>query len=59
MYSAQATNGLGVTDGSGTINPAALNSSGKLSPISPCYAILRDAMRCVVARCAVIGTRRG
>jgi hypothetical protein len=31
MYSAQATNGLGVTDGSGTINPAALNSSGKIS----------------------------
>jgi len=31
MYSAQATNGLGVTDGSGTINPAALNSSGALA----------------------------
>ncbi len=26
MYSAQTANGLGVTDGSGTINPAALNS---------------------------------
>jgi hypothetical protein len=26
MYSAQTSNGLGVTDGSGTINPAALNS---------------------------------
>ncbi|KAF4632457.1 hypothetical protein G7Y89_g5667 [Cudoniella acicularis] len=31
MYSAQTTNGLGVTDGSGTINPAALNSSGVLT----------------------------
>jgi hypothetical protein len=31
MYSAQTTNGLGVTDGSGTINPAALNSSGALT----------------------------
>lgn len=30
MYSVQTTNGLGVTDGSGTINPAALNSSGMI-----------------------------
>ncbi|KAH6678449.1 chromatin remodelling complex Rsc7/Swp82 subunit-domain-containing protein [Halenospora varia] len=31
MYSAQSTNGLGVTDGSGTINPGVLNSSGALT----------------------------
>ena len=45
MYSAQATNGLGVTDGSGTINPAALNSSGKITaryraPRARCDALL-------------------
>lgn len=44
MYSAQATNGLGVTDGSGTINPAALNSSGTISLISSWHAVARDAM---------------
>jgi hypothetical protein len=58
MYSAQATNGLGVTDGSGTINPAALNSSGKFPPISPRRAVARDAMPFSVARCDAIGLVR-
>ncbi|RDL41901.1 uncharacterized protein BP5553_01880 [Venustampulla echinocandica] len=40
MYSAQTRNGLGVTDGSGTINPAALNSSGAL--INPSVTITPD-----------------
>lgn len=57
MYSAQATNGLGVTDGSGTINPAALNSSGKLPRIYLAIARERDVvfyLLSAVARCAVI-----
>ena len=41
MYSAQTANGLGVTDGSGTINPAALNSSGKIVLVMRTYMISR------------------
>lgn len=50
MYSAQTTNGLGVTDGTGTINPAALNSSGKISPGSAYGPALCDTVTLLLGR---------